>query len=240
MPPRGASAQSGASVRITATDPGLTGSLGDREPLFVRLAYRTNTPVYLELEGISHGLPVPGESGGMQLATPESGVAMLWIEFSPGTTIDAVRVSTVAEPYDRRISSFDVPGRLTWVSGHVRSMSERAGWAVRVFDDQQRPRPMPPPSVTDMVVGTLFLDGLPLAYVALQIWTLVSWRGAWRKSALAPLPFACAAILWSAYAFADQSNLAFLPVVLMAPLGFGYLGLLAIARLGATRQIYPI
>jgi hypothetical protein len=80
-----------------------------------------------------------------------------------------------------------------------------------------------------------FLYGVPLLYLVLQVWFGTSWIGGWRKAALAPLLIAVPAVLWSGYAAADSSNLAFLPIALMTPLGLIYLLIIAALRFSERR-----
>jgi hypothetical protein len=228
------SAQPMPSLGIRATYPGLDGGLGDYEKLFVRLAFRATQPVYLRIEGVAGGKPAPRQmSGGMHRAEPGAGEAVLWIAYPQGAAIDALRVSML-DLHERPISSFDRSARLQWAAGQPRSSSEWPEWAARAYAEQQRVRPTPPPTDPQMV-GLLLLAGVPPLYFILQAWFGIAWTGAWRKAALVPLLLAAPAVLWSAHALAHDSNLAFLPVALMAPFGLAYLVIAALARTVAKR-----
>lgn len=220
---------------VTATDPGLDGQLGNYEQLYVRVAYRATQPIYVSLDGVSGRLVASREmTGGMYRAEPGSGEATLWIAFPEGTRLDALRVS-ILDLREKAISTSDLPARLQWVHGSVRSMRERPEWVLRYSEARQLPAPAQPPSNLEIVCGVGLLYGLPLLYIALQGWFGLAWRGGWRGAALLPLLLSVPAFLWSAYAIADNSNLGFLPFVLMAPLGVLYLLIAAAARFVARR-----
>ena len=80
------------------------------------------------------------------------------------------------------------------------------------------------------VLGAFVMAAVP-AYFVLQPLALMRLVGRWKAAALAPLLPAIPAIVWSAYAFSQESNLWPLVFILFAPFGSIYLAaLLGLAR----------
>jgi hypothetical protein len=199
-------AQPAPTVTIMATDPALSGQLGNYEHLFIRFSYSTAQKIVVRIEGLSAGRPVPGMSDGQFAATPGSGEHMLWIAYQAGVTIDGLR-GRLLDQRQQPISSFDTPAHLEWIAGSVRSMRERPEWAVRMYADEQRLRRTPPPTAMELIWGTGLILGVPLVYFIFQAWFGLAWSGRWRRWALAPLILVGPAILWSLNALSHQSNL---------------------------------
>lgn len=218
-----AQAQSLPSVTIAAADPGFSGQLGKYDPLYLRLAYRSERPFVLEVEGLARGKAVPGMSNGVYHAAPGEGETMLWIAYPPGTVLDGVRIS-ILDGNDRRIGGFDTPAQLQWIAGPRRSAAERAGWAVRMNDAQQRLRPPVADafSVVQLWLGAAIMATVP-AYFLLQAWLAFAWTGRQRIAAMMPLVAVVPAAAWSLHALAHGSNLWPITIVLLAPCGLVYL-----------------
>jgi hypothetical protein len=85
-----------------------------------------------------------------------------------------------------------------------------------------------------MIFGIGIMLTVP-AYFILQIFAPIQLQGSWRKAALAPLVLSLPLCLWCAYAFADQSNLWPLTMILFSPFGTFYL----IILLSAGRKPKP-
>jgi hypothetical protein len=230
-----ADADNAPSVTVIGTDPNLNGELGNYESLYVKFSYRTAQRIVVEIDGLSAGKATPGiMSGGIVPASPGSGEHILWIAYKAGTAIDGLRVG-ILDPRERPISHFDLPAHLRWVAKPWRAMSERPQWVQQKHQDEQRLTPMAPPTTSDIVLGTSLIYGLPFAYLLMQAWFALFWSGGWRKGALMPLILMAPAALWSLYALADGSNLAPLPAIFAALLGFVYLAVLWLARTCTAR-----
>lgn len=233
--PSAASAQSSPSASIAATDPGLFGQLGNYEPLYIRLAYRSGHPVILQAEGLAAGEAVPGMSNGVHHVSAGAGEVMLWIAYPVGASIDGLRIS-ILDDKNRRISFVDTPAKLQWIAGAVRARSQRAEWAVRMNDEQQRLRVQPSAFFYDpqLWLGLTLMAGVPL-YFILQSWLAYSWAGRWRIAALVPLIAVAPAVAFSLFALSRGSNLWPVTVIFLAPLGFIYL--LAACALRAVARV---
>jgi hypothetical protein len=80
-----------------------------------------------------------------------------------------------------------------------------------------------------MLLGMIVTLGVPAYFVA-QPMALMRWRGGWRKAALAPLVLVIPAAGYSAFAFADGSNLWPMTLIVAAAIGMVYLGVLWAAQ----------
>jgi hypothetical protein len=77
----------------------------------------------------------------------------------------------------------------------------------------------------EMLLGMIVMLGVPGYFVA-QPMALTRWQGRWRKWALVPLLLVIPAVAYSAFAFADGSNLWPMTVIAAAAIGMIYLGIL--------------
>jgi hypothetical protein len=84
----------------------------------------------------------------------------------------------------------------------------------------------------NLVGGLIILVGFgaALAYLPLQVYTVVRLRGVWRLVALLPVLLMVPIISLTAYALAQQSNLWPLYLIFGAPVGTGYLAVLLFIR----------
>ena len=80
-----------------------------------------------------------------------------------------------------------------------------------------------------MWLGTAILAAVPI-YVVLQILFACIWRGGWRLAALVPLIIVLPAVVLTAYGGLHGSNLAPLPLIVVAPVALGYLLIAAVAH----------
>jgi hypothetical protein len=74
-----------------------------------------------------------------------------------------------------------------------------------------------------------------LAYIPLQVYTGIRWRGIARIAALVPLLLMVPVFAFTAHAFAQQSNLWPILLIFAAPVGTGYLVILIVIRRLVTR-----
>lgn len=81
----------------------------------------------------------------------------------------------------------------------------------------------------DLLIDAAIVGGVP-AYLLLEAWTLVRWRGGWQTAAMVPLVPATPIVVWCGVALAADSNLWPLPFIFFAPLGALYLVVLIVAR----------
>jgi hypothetical protein len=94
------------------------------------------------------------------------------------------------------------------------------------------------PTVMEMMLGGLIvLIGYmsALAYIPLQLYTGIRWQGGWRIVALVPILLMVPIFAFTAYAFAQESNLWPLLLIFAAPVGAGFLIILMVIRRLVTR-----
>jgi len=95
--------------------------------------------------------------------------------------------------------------------------------------------------VMEVLFGGLIIligFGSALAYIALQLYTGIRWRGGWRIVALLPLLLMIPVFVITALAYAQQSNLWPILLIFAAPLGTGYLVILMVIRRSVTQPPY--
>lgn len=222
------------AVRIAETDPGLFGRLGAYDPLYLRLAYRSDRPLTLRAEGLAAGVPVPGMTDGVHRVPAGAGETMAWIAYPAGTAIDGIRID-ILDDRSRLLAAFDTTAQMQWDGGARRERP--AEWARRMSDAEQRQRASAadPYSPVEDVIGLVVMAAVPF-YFVLQGWLSWAWSGRWRAAALVPLLALGPATLFSLYALLQGSNLWPITVILLAPFGLIYLlvlyGVRAVARRG--------
>jgi hypothetical protein len=219
-----AQAEGTPSVRIIHSDPGLTGKLGDGQPLYLRLAYHSDRPIRVQVEGFAAGQKVGAMSNGMPLNPAGNGEALVWLAYAKSTTIDRLRIAVYDEKW-REIHAVSVPVQLQWDTAVRRNARQPAAWAARMSEAQQRASSQEMedamPAGT-MWLGLAFMAGVP-AYFILQLWFAWGWNGGWRTAALVPLIVVVPALMYSLFALAQGSNLWPLALIFLTPLGFIYL-----------------
>jgi hypothetical protein len=78
-----------------------------------------------------------------------------------------------------------------------------------------------------------------IAYIPLQLYTALRYRGGWRIAAFVPIAPMVAVFAYTAYAFARQSNLWPILLIFAAPVGTGCLIALMAVRRFATPRASP-
>ena len=81
----------------------------------------------------------------------------------------------------------------------------------------------------EMLLGMIVMLGVPAYFVA-QPMVLMRWQGRWRKWALMPLLLVIPAVAYSAFAFADGSNLWPITLIIAAAIGMIYLSVVWLLR----------
>ena len=90
-----------------------------------------------------------------------------------------------------------------------------------------------------MVIGGLIVlvgFGSALAYLPLQVYTVIRMRGVWRIVAIVPFLPMVRVFALTAYAYADESSLWPILMIFAAPVGTGYLAVLLIVRRSVTER----
>src|SRR5262245_45213960 len=211
------------SVSIADSDPGLSGRLGSQEPLYLRIAYRSDRPVRVRAEGLAGARKIGAMNNGMPLHPAGQGEALVWIAYNQGTSLDRLRISLHDDKW-REVHAVSVPVQLQWDAGARRDTRQRAAWVARMSETQQRMISQQMNDATPaggMWLGAAFMLAVP-GYFVLQILFAWGWNGGWRTAALVPLIVIAPAVIYSLFALTQGSNLWPLAVIFLATLGFVY------------------
>ena len=219
------------SLRIVASDPPSPAVLGRWEHFALRIEYASSEPIIIAAKPSFEARPVPAINGGEAHRAAGQGEVLLWVTYYDAQRIDAVTV-TARTATGAVAAQASLPLALAW-SGQPVQARPRAEWVERMKAEGERQAKaaneaaMNSPLMQMMgvvVMGMIFTIPGYFLLQGLLVWRL---RGAWRKAAAVPLWPMGAIVAYTAYAFADGSNL--FPVVLIftAPLAFAYLAILA-------------
>jgi hypothetical protein len=209
------------SVAIVATDPGLPGQLGNEDPLYIKLTYRSGQPVSLRAEGSLQGKTVPGAIGEVVQPPAGAGEALLSMAYRAGVKIDAIKI-TVFDDRRRTLTSSEAPADLSWTTAPRRDPSGYAEWVIplkQIQDQRERWQAITSP---DTWFAAAMMFSVP-AYLVLQLCLGYAWTGGWRWAALLPLVFTLPALTLTASATWRGANLAPIPILLAAPPALFYL-----------------
>jgi len=229
--PLAAPAAETLSVSIADSDPGLTGRLGNQEPLYLRITYNSDRPVRVRAEGSAGARKIGAMNNGMPLHPAGHGEALVWIAYGQGTILDRLRISLHDDKW-REVHAVSLPVQLQWDAEVRRDTRQRAAWVARMNEAQQRmirQQANEAAPAGRMWLGMTLMLAVP-GYFVLQVLFVWGWNGGWRTAALLPLIVIVPAIAYSLFALAHGSNLWPLAVVFLAPLGFLYLVVVWAAR----------
>jgi hypothetical protein len=210
-----------SSVAIVATDPGLSGQLGNEDPLYIKLTYRGAQPVSLRAEGSLQGKTVPGAIGEVVQPPAGAGEALLSMAYRAGVKIDAIKITVFDDRY-RTLTSTEAPADLSWTTAPRRDPGGYAEWVIplkQIQDQRARWQAITSPD-TWFAAAMMFSVS---AYLVLQLCLGYAWTGGWRWAALLPLGFTLPALTLTAYATWRGANLAPIPILLAAPPALLYL-----------------
>jgi hypothetical protein len=209
------------SVAIVATDPGLSGQLGNEDPLYIKLTYRSGQPVSMRAEGSLQGKTVPGAIGEVVQPPAGAGEALLSTAYRAGVEIDAIKITVFDDKY-RPLTSTEAPADLSWTTAPRRDPGGYAEWVIplkQIQDQRARWQTIARP---DTWFAAAMMFSVP-TYLVLQLCLGYAWTGGWRWAALLPFVFTLPALTLTAYATWRGANLAPIPVLLAAPPALFYL-----------------
>jgi hypothetical protein len=218
-----AQAQTSApAVTLAAADPGLSGQLGNEDPLYIKLTYRSQHPVSFQAEGLFGGKSVPGMiANGLVPQPAGGGETLVSIAYRAGTTVDALKINVFDDKY-RILTSIQVAADLSWTAAAPRDPSWYAEWVAPLKQINAERARLQAETDPQMWLGIAMMLTVPV-YLVLQVWLAYAWTGFWRAAALVPLIFALPALAISLDAISRGSNLGPLPFILLAPLALFYL-----------------
>jgi hypothetical protein len=236
--PGAAAAQSPSSpiIELIDSDPGQEAILSTGQPLYLRFRYRSDTPIHILVSGAYRGDVVGGFlHDGEELFPAGDREAVVWLAYGFGAKIDYVRVRIWnANKAEVSKAAFPIRAEWTW-RADAGAGGERAAEAwVAKLTVAQRERLAATLSDAGEAGGwdpfDLIFVCVP-GYFLLQVALARGTSGWRRKATLAPAVIMVPILAYTALAFAAQSNLWPLLMLLTAPLAFAYLIVLTIVLL---------
>jgi hypothetical protein len=217
-------------------DPGQDAVLSSRQPLYLRLRYRSATPIHVLISGYYQGDVVHGyRQDGEELFPAGNREAVVWLAYPFGAKIDQIRIR-LWNANKAQVAAAAFPIEVEWTDA---SGPDAAGprltksWVAQLTPGQ-RGRMSAILSGTGEAGGFDPLDLIFLCipgYFLLQAVLTYGTSGRWRKATLVPAVIMAPIVVFTVLAFAAQSNLWPLLLLLSAPLAFLYLVVLSVILL---------
>ena len=217
-------------------DPGQDAVLSSREPLYLRLRYRSATPIHILLSGYYRGEVVHGfRHDSEELFPAGNREVTVWLAYPSAARIDQVEVR-ILNANKARLAATTFPIDAEWTDANrsdAGAERQTKSWVAELTPGQRE-------RMAERLRGAseaggfdpfdlifLSVPGYFLLQAALTLWT----SGGWRKASLVPAVIMVPIVGFTALAFAAQSNLWPLLLILAAPLAFLYLVLLTVILL---------
>ncbi|MEO8802162.1 MAG: hypothetical protein ABI304_08735 [Rudaea sp.] len=221
-----------ATLEIVDIDPN-GGTLRVGASLYIKARYISDKPVRIQTVGMRNGAIVPGLMNASPAYREGEGDVLTWVAFNGVAEIDTLRV-TLFDSQWLPVASRDLPIQAAWsndapapvVAQWVPSLRKQQQ---QLIDTQNKVAESKQSGVGGFVVGGLISFAIP-AYLLLQLWLAIHWRGRWRISAMLPLFVMIPVWLFSFYALSRGSNLWPIWIVFISPLALAYLVLLWLVR----------
>jgi hypothetical protein len=230
------SADRGSTLELIGSDPGLPAILRHGEPLYLRLRYRSPIPIHILLSGYYRGDVVHGfRQDSEELFPAGNRAATVWLAYPRDARIDQVEVR-IWNANKARLAATTLPIEAAWAAGNASGAGgerQTSSWVGELTPGQR-----------ERMAGSLAgaggsggFDPLDLiflcvpGYFLLQAALTFCTSGRWRKASLAPAVIMVPILAFTVLAFAAQSNLWPLLLILSAPLAFLYLVMLGMVLL---------
>ena len=213
-------------------DPGQDAVLNSLEPLYLRLRYRSASPIHILLSGYYRGDVVHGfRHDSEELFPAGNREATVWLAYPRDARIDQVHVR-LWNANKARVAAATFPIRAEWTDADrsgAGAERQTKSWVAGLTPAQQEP-------MTATVSGASEPGGFdPFdliflcvpGYFLLQAALTSRTSGRWRKATLVPAVIMAPILAFTVLAFAAQSNLWPLLLILTAPLACLYLVVLS-------------
>ena len=217
-------------------DPGQDAVLSSLEPLYLRLGYRSATPIHILLSGYYRGDVVHSfRQDSAELFPAGNREATVWLAYPFGARIDQVHVR-LWNANKARVAAATFPIKAAWTAASEPGEAARRttkSWVAELTPGQ-RARMAARMSGASQAGGFDPFDLIFLCvpgYFLLQAALTFRTSGRWRKASLVPAVIMTPIVAVTALAFAAQSNLWPLLLILTAPLACLYLVVLSVILL---------
>jgi hypothetical protein len=220
------------TLELIDVDPGRDAILRNGEPLYLRFRYRSAIPIHVLLSGYYRGDVVHGfRQDSEELFPPGDRQATVWLAYPRDAKIDQVHVR-LWNANKARVSAATFPIEAEWTEANrLGAGAERQtkSWVAGLTPAQQE-------RMTEALSGASEPGGFdPFAliflcvpgYFLLQAALTFRTSGGWRKATLVPAVIMAPVVAITVLAFAAQSNLWPLLLILTAPLACLYLVVLS-------------
>jgi hypothetical protein len=221
------------TVQLIDSDPGQDAVLHEGEPLYLRLRYRSAIPIHVLVSGYHRGdLVRDFAQDGEELFPAGNREVTVWLAYPHEAEIDQVRIR-LWNANKARVAAADFPIEAAWsgTEGPGEAEGRTTKFWVAELTPGQRERMAETLGRTSEAAGfdpfDLILLGVPgyfLLQAALTLWT----SGRWRKATLVPAVIMVPILAYTLLAFAAQSNLWPLLLILSSPVACLYLMVLSV------------
>ena len=216
------------SFRVVETDPAARTTLDGRQALYLRIAYESDVPLRFRARAYTDGgsTELGAATNPMPAYPAGQGEALAWLAFDDAVHIDEIRVTAMDDQW-REVGAERFATDMRWNGVMPRRQRRPAAWASRLNDAQQAMSSSAPQAADQGgIAGDLLMSlmGLSIpAYLILQAFTLLRFRGGWRKAAMVPLAGMVPLVLFTLFGFLVGANLWPLMLLFLTPIAFGYL-----------------
>jgi hypothetical protein len=219
------------ALEVSATDPEPQATLQRGETFYVRVAYQSDRPVRIRIQGLRQGQMVPTMTNPSPRSDPPSGETIVWLASDKPAIADEIRVSAEDQATGKVIAQTSLPVNLEWTGSPASTPRQEAGWARTMSQAQQQVISQEMRSYGEgggfmtTLLGLVIMLSVP-GYIAAQIWALKRLQGGWRVAAWVPAFVMGAALIFSLFALSRGSNLWPIWLILLAPLALIWLAVL--------------
>ena len=224
------------TLRLIDSGPGPDAVLSSGEPLYLRLRYRSATPIHILVSGHYRNEVVRGfRQDSEELFPAGNREATLWLAYPRDARIDEVRVKAWDDDA-ARVAVADFPMAAAWRSASGSDEDARhttKSWVAELTPGQRQRMAEASNAANEsggfdpFALIFLCVPGYFLLQAVLTFWT----SGSWRKATLAPAAIMVPVLAFTVLAFAAQSNLWPLLLLFTAPLACLYLVVLSVILL---------
>jgi hypothetical protein len=222
------------TIQLIDRDPGRNVDLRAGEPLYLRLRYQSPIPIHILLSGYDRGDMVRGYLQDSDELFPAGDRAVTaWLAYPRDARIDQVEVR-IWNANQARVAATRIPIEAQWTDADGAGAERETKSWVTELTPGQRERMAARLSAADETSGFDPFDLIFLCvpgYFLLQLALALRTSGGWRKAALVPTVIMVPVLAYTVLAFAAQSNLWPLLLLLSAPLACVYLILLSMLLL---------